>query len=224
MKVSMHQPNYLPYLWLFEKIKRSDLFIITEMDQFARRDWHDKNFIRNRDWKFPLKIPCKLPEIFCPIKDVTFDRKILDEHFFKIENAYKNAKNWCKYGEDLKKIFSYQWDSLAEFNSNFIRRACKQMWIDTKIVNMSELVDYKHYMKNDDIIYLCKLVWADTYISWLWAKEYMDVEKYEKEWIKIEWMPDATYMYRQRYADFIPNLSVIDFLCCSDEYRIVENT
>lgn len=224
MKVSMHQPNYLPYLWLFEKIRRSDLFIITEMDQFARKDWHDKNFIRDRIGKFQLKIPCKLPETFCPIKDVKFDRKILDEHFQKIEHAYKKAKNREKYSDELRWLFNYQWDSVADFNSLFIRRACSKMWINTKIVNMSEIVDYKHYMKNDDIIYLCKLVWADTYISWLWAKEYMDLSKYDAEWITVEWMPDATYVYQQRYEDFIPNLSVVDFLLCDDEYKVVENT
>jgi hypothetical protein len=49
-----------------------------------------------------------LPEKYCPIKDVKFDRKILDEHFHKIEHAYKKAKNWNKYGDSLKNLFSYQ--------------------------------------------------------------------------------------------------------------------
>ena len=36
MIVSIHQPNYLPWLGFFDKIKRSDLFVIFDDVQFPR--------------------------------------------------------------------------------------------------------------------------------------------------------------------------------------------
>ena len=40
MIVSIHQPNYLPWLGYFDKIKRSDLFVIFDDVQFPRGKKH----------------------------------------------------------------------------------------------------------------------------------------------------------------------------------------
>ena len=44
--VSAHQPNFLPYLGFFDKMDKSDVFVIRDEVQFAERDYHHRNRIR----------------------------------------------------------------------------------------------------------------------------------------------------------------------------------
>ena len=37
MKVAVHQPNYLPYLGLFHKLAKADVFVLYDTAQFSRR-------------------------------------------------------------------------------------------------------------------------------------------------------------------------------------------
>ena len=45
MTISIHQPNYLPWLGFFDKIKRSDKFVIFDNVQYPR----GKNHFGNRN-------------------------------------------------------------------------------------------------------------------------------------------------------------------------------
>ena len=54
---SAHQPNYLPYLGFFDKIVRSDVFIIADITQFVRQDWQNRNRIKGPSGVFWLTVP-----------------------------------------------------------------------------------------------------------------------------------------------------------------------
>ena len=44
--VSAHQPNFLPYLGFFDKMKNSDIFVIRDEVLFIEKDYHQRNRIR----------------------------------------------------------------------------------------------------------------------------------------------------------------------------------
>ena len=65
LKVSMHQPNFLPYIGFFDKIKKSDLFIIVDHCTFSKGkdNWHHRNKIRifnEKGWDY-LTVPVSGP-------------------------------------------------------------------------------------------------------------------------------------------------------------------
>ena len=61
MIVSIHQPNYLPWLGFFDKIKRSDLFVIFDDVQFPRGKKHfgHRNQIKTPNGTKWLSVPIK---------------------------------------------------------------------------------------------------------------------------------------------------------------------
>ena len=68
MIVGIHQPNYLPYLGFFDKMAKSDIFIIYDDAQFNKYEFQHRNRIRIYDgWKW-LTVPVIKEEI-C-IKDI----------------------------------------------------------------------------------------------------------------------------------------------------------
>ena len=59
MIVSIHQPDYLPWAGFFDKIKKSDIFIIFDTAQFNKRVYQHRNRIKTdakNSWTY-LTIP-----------------------------------------------------------------------------------------------------------------------------------------------------------------------
>ena len=57
MKVSIHQPNYIPWLGFFDKINRSDIFVILDDVQYPGNKITSRNIIRNGKGAQYLSVP-----------------------------------------------------------------------------------------------------------------------------------------------------------------------
>lgn len=220
--VSMHQPNYIPYLWFFYKVSQSDILLLTETDQYSVWDFHNRNIIRWNNWKHILTIPCKY-SFPSAIKDVEFDCKILEKHKKTIQWFYRKSKNRDKAKWLIDDIYSYKWNKLYEFNSITIRLICNYLWIKTKIINVSDIWYEKVKNSTDEIIDLMWIIWWNIYISWIWWKNYIEKEKFDKSWIELRWIDNYIYHYNTYNKDFINNLSILDFIFNSDKYENLHN-
>jgi hypothetical protein len=62
MIVSVHQPNFIPWLGFFDKIAASDIFVILDEVQFPRgKSVANRNKIKTSDGIFELVIPITHP-------------------------------------------------------------------------------------------------------------------------------------------------------------------
>ena len=57
MHVSIHQPDFIPWLGFFDKIRLSDLFIIGDNVQFRKKGWTNRNQIKTANGASWLTIP-----------------------------------------------------------------------------------------------------------------------------------------------------------------------
>ena len=48
MRVTIHQPQFLPWLGYLDKIDRADLFIVLDTVQFKKNEWQNRNRIGRR--------------------------------------------------------------------------------------------------------------------------------------------------------------------------------
>ena len=57
MRVTIHQPQFLPWLGYLDKIDRADLFIVLDTVQFKKNEWQNRNRIRTAmGWQW-LTVP-----------------------------------------------------------------------------------------------------------------------------------------------------------------------
>ena len=64
--VSIHQPNYIPWLGFFEKIMNSDIYVVFDDVQYPRgKDFANRNQIKTNTGKLWLTIPIKDKGIIC---------------------------------------------------------------------------------------------------------------------------------------------------------------
>ena len=57
MRVSGHQPAYLPWLGLFHKLYLSDVFVYMDTVQFLQGDWNNRNMIKTSQKPLMLTVP-----------------------------------------------------------------------------------------------------------------------------------------------------------------------
>ena len=222
MLLSVHQPQYLPWLGFFSKINMSDCFVILDNVQYKKREFQNRNKIRTAKGFIWLTVPVVTKGRFHQkIKEVKIDNSVSwqQKHLRSITTNYGKAKFFKKYSSFLEDIYlKSKWQSLNDLNCHIINYTLKELAIDTKIYTESSL-DIEG-SSTDRIINICKTLAADTYLSGSGAKAYLEEEKFKASGIGLCYQEFKHPNYPQAFKDFEPQMSVLDLLLnCGPESR-----
>ena len=213
MKVAIHQPNYLPYLGFFHKLSLADTFVIMDDTQY------DKKFTNRNKIKVPgnwiwLTVPINKKHKFVANKivEINNEENWQSDHFEKINRSYSNSEFFKKnYKTFFEKIYSKKWDHLFTLNYELIIQLID--WLDIKIEVIKESELNINGNSTDRLVNISKKIGAETYVSGIGGKEYMNKKMFETNNIKIEYQNFKCPIYKQVFnSEFIPNLSIIDLL------------
>ncbi len=213
MILAIHQPEFLPYLGFFQKVARAEHFVFLDHVQFSKGDIQNRNYIRNKEGKILLTVPVeKKGHLDKAMKDIKIvkDHPWQKKHLKTIYYAYKDAPYFDYFYPEIQKIYKNSWENLVDLNVAFIKLFFNILDIKVSINFSSEFnITSK---KTEMIIDICKAVRADTYISGMGAKDYLDVKLLNSNGIKNYFCKFVHPEYPQINEPFIPNLSVIDLI------------
>lgn len=213
--ITIHQPNFMPWLGFFDKMSKADTFILLDNVQYEKNATINRNKIKTPQGEKWLTIPVKvhLPQdINTVLTDET--RSWRSDHLKTLFANYKRAKNFDSVFCLIEKEYLKNNANLAQFNLDLIELFAKFLKIEAKIILSSDLnVEGR---KNELLINLIKKAGGTDYLSGLGAKDYMDLELFNRNDIKINWQNFKHPKYQQLWGEFIPNLSVLDFIFCAD--------
>jgi len=235
--VSAHQPNFLPYLGFFDKMKNSDIFVIRDEVLFIEKDYHQRNRIRingndnlnNPQFKW-LKVPVINVNnyiLHIPIKKDFKEKKTLwnEKILVDLKAAYMGAKFFNDFFPAFEDIFDNSDEKLISLNMKIISLLKNAFEIKTKIIFASELnlkaEKYDSENKNDaseDLAEICKKLNADVYLSGEGGKNYLNLEKFKEKEIEVKFQEYKHLVYSQKYPGFLPNMSAIDALFCIGKF------
>lgn len=217
MILSAHQPNYLPYIGFFHKVAGCNVFAIWDTVQFVKRGtfgWVNRNKIKTHNGGIWLTVPVltkgKYHQLIIDTlinNDLPWQKK----HWHSIYLNYKDAPYFDDYSDFFEEIYDKKkWERLAEVSEVIINYTAKKLRITTKIIRCSDLKLKSH--GTDLIIDACKKVGADTFLSGVHGKDYLEEEKFKKNDIKLIYQDFKHPRYRQLHGPFIENMSIIDLL------------
>jgi hypothetical protein len=217
MIASGHQPNYLPWLGFFDKMLSSDVFIIEDSVQFEQLGFTNRNKIKVGSESRWLTVPIVHvgePQLINQVKiSNNAEPDWAKRHWLTLKHHYYNAPFWKKYSDFFEQTYNRKWELLIDLNMHLIRGIMAFLDIDTPLVMASSFnVAGK---KSDLVLAKCKYVGADVQLAGTGAKEYLDYKKFEQEGIKIKFQDFVHPIYKQPCGEFIPNLSVVDYLFCT---------
>jgi hypothetical protein len=217
MILSVHQPQYIPWLGYFHKIAKSDSFVFLDKVQYKPREFQNRNKIRTKEGWIWLSVP-----VLCKgrcrqiIYDVLIDNSFpwARKHLMSLKSWYGNARFFNEHLAYFQELYSRSWERLADLSIDIIKYILKKLEIATPLYFESKL-DIMH-TKTDRIIEICKKLKADTYLSGVGAKEYLEEEKFSEARIKLIYQDFLHPLYRQQFCSseegFMPYMSTLDLL------------
>ena len=230
MIVSIHQPNYLPWLGYFNKIARSDVFVVFDDVQFPvgkKGFFGNRNQIKTNSGQLWLTVPvldrskCKN---FNEIK-INYNGWN-DKHIKNIENFYRKSEYFDVYYKDIENLLLQEYDNFSELSTKLITYFMNVMNINTKLVYSSEICKDVDLTGMDKIFYILEQLNTDTYISsdGPGSRRYIKEEDFSDKNIKLIWQNFEHPTYKQMHGDFISHLSIIDLLFnCGDKSKEIIN-
>jgi len=217
MTLSAHQPQYLPWLGYFHKIYSSEIFVFLDNVQYKKREYQNRNRIRTRDNSIWLTVPVLTNDNSYPnISDVRIDNSQdwRNSHWKSLYLNYSRALFFKKYSDFFEDLYKREWDKLIDLNICIIRHINTILGITTSMYLSSQLnIKAKG---TERIIDICKSLQADTYLSGMGGKDYLEEDMFKADSIKLVYQdfvhPIYTQLNMKDEKDFIPNLSIVDLI------------
>lgn len=211
MMISIHQPCYLPYLGVFHKIWKADVFVYLDDAQYSSGYVFDWNRIKTPQGEYRLKVP--LYRHFGQTLLEVAPKDCLgwqDRHLKTVEMNYKKAPYYAELFPVYKAMVSQRYDSLADLNIALMNLFILWFgWRDKKIFAASDMK--LESCSEARVIEICKRLGADAYLSGTGGRNYQTEEHFDDAGIRLvyqEWMPLG---YRQLWGEFLPYMSVLDY-------------
>jgi hypothetical protein len=221
MILSVHQPQYLPWLGYLDKIANSDLFIFLDDVQYKKREFQNRNKIKTPAGPLWLSVPVITKGHYTQnIKDVLIctDDNWEQEHLKSIEHNYAKSPYFNEHKAFLAELYGKKWDKLMDVSMSIINYSLDYLKISTPRRMSSEF--NVTTMSTERIIDLCKKAGADTYLSGTGGKDYMDTSLFEKNNIKLIFQNFKHPQYSQLHGTFEPYLCILDLLLnCGPQSR-----
>jgi hypothetical protein len=211
MKIAIHQANYFPYTGFFHKINQADIFVIQDDVKFVNRS--NRNKIISSSGYTWINVPIKKGHQSLPIMDVKINNEISWRkiNYKKICAGYNKAKFFHLYKDYFENLYNKEWKNIFDLNFETIKQVLSWLEIKVKIVIESELG--VSGQSTERLVNVCKKLGADTYISGIGGKRYLDEKLFEKNKIILKYQNYNPIRYLQHMSkSFIPNLSIIDLL------------
>ncbi|MGD8665672.1 MAG: WbqC family protein, partial [Desulfobacterales bacterium] len=212
MIVAVHQPQYLPWLGYFDKMRRADVFCYLNDVQYKKNEWQNRNRIKTaRGWQW-LTVPVRyhFPEKINEVKinNTTGWQK---KHFQALVTNYNRAPFYKTYSTIFEDAFAGDWEFISELNIHLLAHLREALEIHTKPVVVSSDLELRDE-PTDRLIDICKAVGADTYLAGQGGADYMDLERFENDGIRVIFQDFKHPVYTQLFADFESHLSIVDLL------------
>lgn len=210
--VSIHQPQYLPWLPYFDKVAASDIFVYLDNVQFQKNGVQNRNQIKTSQGAIWLTVPVKasleLTIAQTPVVGSQWQRK----HTRSIQQNYAKAEFRDRFDTGLLPILQEEWNYLADLNIAVTEWMFNQLGIQAKRVRASELGVTGS--KTDLVLSICKALGATAYISGQGAKNYQDVTLFRQTGIEVVYQNYYNQPYRQCYPEkgFVSALSALDVI------------
>jgi hypothetical protein len=211
MRVTIHQPQFLPWLGYVDKIDRSDLFVVLDNVQFKKNEWQNRNRIRtSKGWQW-LTVPVR-HRFGQLIEDVRINSEVdwRSKHLTALGMHYAGAAYAGEYMDGLRALYQQTYEHLVDLNMAIIRWLLQVLTIKTPVRLASDMKLRDD--PTDRLIDICREVGATEYLAGPGAPEYMDLERFRASGISLHVQQFRHPVYSQCYRPFLPGMAAIDLL------------
>ena len=211
-KVTIHQPQYIPWPAYFEKILQSDVFVFLDDVQFQKNGLQNRNQIKTPQGKAWLTLPVKhsFGQLINEVEIDSTRSKI--KHLRSLQMNYANAPYFFEVYEVTSSVLDKEDNLISSISIEVIKKILSYLGYKGEIVLSSDLeIESK---SSDLILDLCTAVGAEQYLSGIGGKGYLVREDFEQAGIEVKFQQFHLPEYKQCFpkTGFVSDLSTLDLL------------
>ena len=232
MLMTIHQPEYIPWLGFFNKLSYVSTYIALDNVQYRHKYFQNRNKVCTANGPVWLNVPIeKKGSRSSKIKDIKINNLTNWKEKTKktIFYTYKKSKYFNDYFCYFDSLYSKEWEYLADLNLDIIENMLLFLGLDIKVIRASQInVDGKG---ESLILDICKKFKPNIYIS---GKSGIagHGSRYENNFIeagiavKYQNFKHPAYPQSNNSCEFVSNMSIIDLLfnCGKDSINIIRST
>ena len=222
MKISIHQPQYIPWLPYFMKIDKSDIFIFLDSVDFQKNGLQNRNEIKTGQGRHWLTVPVNQC-LGQKIKDTTINNNLnwKKKHLQSLKNCYSKSNFFHIYEPFLEELYSQEWNNLSDLNIEIIKKMMDWLGIETPTYKSSNMEIMGS--GSDLVLDICKKSGATEYLSGVGGKSYLNLDSFISANIDVKFIDnDLPKSYPQLFKkiDFLNDLSAIDMIFnCGERWK-----
>jgi hypothetical protein len=217
--VAIHQPNFLPWLGYFDKIRRAEAFILLDDVQFQKTGATWTNRVQVMVAGAPAWLTVPVVRAFHgtrAISEIEIDDRSpwRDKLLRTVELNYRRAPHFDAVYAWIAPLIKNQVKSLVELNVQAIRAAAAALGLKNVLV-LSSSVNVQS-RATDRLVELVRAVGGDAYLAGGGAQGYQEDHLFREAGISLVYQEFEHPKYPQHGASqFVPGLSIVDaFMNC----------
>ena len=208
--VCIHQPDFAPHLGFFDRLLRTDHFILLDNVQFIRRGWQHRDRIKTREGSAWLTLSLQKGDYHQKISDVRLapDERWIIENLALLRQCYAKAPCFDLIYPQVEAIYEAGHERLVDFNMAFLNMALRLFDIE---VQMSFASSYPVSSSvSQRLLELVLAVEGDNYLTGAGSGNYLDEALFAQSFVSVSWQDFKHPAYSQLYGNFEPMLSCLD--------------
>ena len=212
MILSIHQPNFFPWMGFFDKLNKSDNFVfLTESLRSKNDKYLTRTKIINNSSSRYLSIPLGIKQIKINQLLMPVDNKWKIKTLNIIHASYRSSKYYEEVIPSIKELIMRDSMYFSDYSINIINFLVNQLNINTHI-HIDTDFNKDFGLSNERNVAICKEVNATKYFSGSGAKSYNDSSQYKNNNIDLIYQNYLHPVYPQKTSDFVFGLSIMDVI------------
>ena len=220
--IALWQPYFFPYIGYWQLIHAVDVFVVADNAHFIQNSRIYHNHILGQGGQpqyFGIEVShASCNRLICETSRVV-NLKRADKMCRVLEYYYSKAPHYNEAMEVIKPILLDEEPDLTRYLVKQLRAVAEYLGIKTEIRLLSE-VSARWDCRAPEVIHrTCEYFGITNYINSITGTKYYDKESFREMGINLQFLRrNDDIRYKQRCADFVPDLSIIDpMMYCSRE-------
>ncbi len=213
--VSVHQPNFMPWLKLLDKVLASDVYVAYDTVQYTKSEYHARQRVRTPDGPTWLSVPL-LSGQGAPqdIRDVRIDPKqpFRPRHLKQLRVGYAKAPYFDDVYGLVEDVYRRDHDMLVDLSVELIEALCRYLGSPVRVVRASAL---PHAGDNTErLVQLVRAVGGTEHLTSTYGtgRRYIDWPRMQAAGVAIRSQGFEHPEYEQQWPGFVPHLAAVDML------------
>ncbi|WP_129667216.1 WbqC family protein [Phytoactinopolyspora endophytica] len=214
LTVSIHQPNFMPWLKLLDKILASDVYVAYDTVQYTKSEYHARQRVKTHHGLAWLSVPVvHVKGVQQTISDVRIEnaQPFRRRHLRTLRLAYGATPYFDEVFGVIERVYARDQDRLVDLNVELIEALCGYLEASVRVVRASTLPHAGD--RADRLVRLVRAVGGNVHLTSTYdTDQRVEWWKLASAGITVDAQSFDHPVYEQIGDGFVPGIAAIDML------------